>query len=547
MPRSGSAPRCRYRWDDVECDARGGHFCGPRADHAQAWFEEVLVHTKGKWARTPFVLAGWQRDEIVRPLFGETTWDVEHEQYRRQYRISWIELARKQGKSEMLAGIALFLLFSDGEEGAEIYGCAADRDQARKVYDVAERMVQLSPFLSKKLTVKSYAKRIIYEKTGSYYEVIASDAAGNLGHNPHGIIFDEILTQPNRELWDALRTAMGTRVQPLMVAATTPGNDPASFAAVEHEEMVRIAEDPGRAPHVHTFIRNTPKDADPWDEANWVHANPALGDFLSVEALRQEALEAKNDPTRENSFRQFRLSQWVQQAERWLSLQYWDAQPNIQLMVEDDLVGEQCFGGLDLASKLDLTALCWHFGPDDDSGVHRALWRFWLPEDRLADMDRRTGGKASVWAREGWIHLTEGDVTDYRAVLDRIDGDCGRFDVAELGFDPWNAQHLINELNERGVLETVEVRQGYASLSAGMQEWQRLIVQGRYVHGGNPVMRWMADNLVARSDVNGNVAPDRKRSHEKIDGCVAAIMALGRWQAHVDATPRVHAWPAALA
>jgi phage terminase large subunit-like protein len=520
--RSVSSPECRFTLDDVTCTASGAHFCVPRANHAQAFFEEVLTHTKGRFARRRFVLAGWQRDDIVRPLFGEVRFDADLGRYVRQFRIGWVELARKNGKSELLAGVALYLLVADGEEGAEIYGAAMDRDQARKVFDVAMRMVQLSPVLSSVVTVKAHEKRLIYEKTGSYYEVVAADAAGNLGHNPHGIIFDEVLTQKSADLWNALRTGMGTREQPLMLAATTAGNDPASFASKEHDYCVKVSEKPETDPTRFVYLRNTPTDADWTDETVWSHANPALGDFLSLQALRDEALEARQDPTKENAFRQFRLNQWVQQSTRWLSLQHWDLQPNMQMV--DELDGRVCYGAVDLSSKLDITALCWTF-PDGDS--FQALWRFWLPEARLADLDRRTGDRGSVWVRDGWLTLTEGDVIDYAQVEAQIDADARRFDVREVAFDPWSATQMAQNLQAAGLV-MVEFRQGFRSMSEPLKEWQKLIISGRYRHGGNPVMRWMADNLVVRTDPNGNLAPDKSRSHEKIDGAVAAVMALSR-------------------
>lgn len=521
--QAASSPECGWTHDGKRCEERGKHHCEPRADHAQNFFEEVLVHTKGRFARTAFILADWQRDDIIRPLFGKVRWDAELRRYVRLFRIGWVELARKNGKSELLAGVALYLLVADGEEGAEIYGAAMDKDQARKVFDVAMRMVQLSPILSKAVVVKAHEKRLIYEKTGSYYEVIAADAAGNLGHNPHGIIFDEVLTQRSADLWNALRTAMGTREQPLMLAATTAGNNPASFAAKEHAYCEKVQGRPSTDPTRFVYIRNTPKDVDWRDEAGWDHANPALDDFLSRQALRDEAKEAEADPTKENSFRQFRLNQWVQQSTRWLSLHQWDQQPNVQMV--SDLTGRACYGGLDLSSKLDLTALCWTFPRDDDT--YEALWRFWLPESRIPDLDRRTGGKGSVWVREGFLTPTSGDVVDYAAVEAQFDADSRLFDVREVAFDPWGATQMAQNLTEQGLL-MVEFRQGFRSMSEPMKEWQKLVISGRYVHGGNPVMRWMADNLVVRSDPNGNLAPDKQKSSEKIDGCVAAIMSLAR-------------------
>ncbi|MGW1681798.1 terminase large subunit domain-containing protein [Saccharopolyspora sp. NPDC002376] len=228
-----------------------------------AFCAELCVHTKDKWARRPFVLADWQRRNIIEPLFGEVAWDPEWESYVCRYQIGWIELARKNGKSELLAVIALHLLVGDGVEGAEIYGRAMDRGQAAKVFDVAARMVKLSPTLSARLIVKDHIKRSIDERTGSYYEVVADDAAGNLGHNPHGVVFDEVLSQRDVRLWDAMRTGMGTRMQPMMIAGTTAGDDPASFARSGHDECVRIMDDPDRAKTPNTD-RHPHLDSGPW-------------------------------------------------------------------------------------------------------------------------------------------------------------------------------------------------------------------------------------------------------------------------------------------
>jgi phage terminase large subunit-like protein len=492
-----------------------------------AVFEEILVHTKGRWARTPFILAPWQRDEIIRPLFGRQRWDAETGRWVRQYRIAWLELARKNGKSELLAGIALILLCADDEEAAEVYGAARDRDQARKVYDVAERMVLLSPTLRRRLTVRSHEKRIIDDRTGSYYTVIAADAAGNLGHTPHGALLDEVIAQPDRSLWDALRTGMGTRTQPLMVAATTAGNDPTSFAAAEHDYCLRVANHPSLDPTRFVFIRNTPKDADWTDERLWSHANPALGDFLSLQQLRDELREAQANPAAENAFRQFRLNQWVQQATRWLQLAAWDATAG--MVVEDQLRGRACYGGLDLASSRDLAALCLDF--PDDQGGHDVLWRFWLPSERLQDLDRRTGGQASIWARNGLLTPTEGNVIDHKAILGQLDRDARAFDLAELAFDRWGMTQMSIDLQDAG-LTVIPFGQGFSSMSPPTKEFERLVLDGRYRHGGHPVARWMLDNVVVRIDPAGNLKPDRQRSTEKIDGIVAAIMALDRATRH---------------
>lgn len=533
---SSAEPLCGRRFDDLTCQERGDHFCEPRAQHASAFFREILVHTKGVWARKAFDLRPWQESELVRPVFGPVVWSEEFDQYVRRIRIVWIELARKQGKSEMLAGIALYLLVADGEESAEIYGAACDRDQARKVFDVAARMVQLSPLLSKRLTVKNHEKRIIDEKTGSFYEVIAADAAGNLGHNPHGIVFDEILTQPNGELWDSLRTAMGTRAQALMVAATTPGDDPGSWCGRMHDEMERVSEDPGRAPHIHVFLRNTPIDADPFDESNWKHANPALGEFLSLSALRQEALEARNDPSKENSFRQFRLAQWVRQATRWMPMRLYDdcigepwLEPDYRRNV---LIGRPAWAGFDLAAKFDLTSWCVLVPVGDE--VH-ALWRCWIPETALAYLDKHHDGQWTRWARQGWVTVTDGDVVDYQRIYADVAQDAADFRLVAVDADQWSMAPVIQEIESRvGVWEVQAYNNTYQHMTGGMDKLMELVRTGKLRHHGNPVSRLAFDSVeVRRAPYNPELIrpdkPERDKSGKRIDPVVTAAMACNAW------------------
>jgi len=486
-------------------------------------FSELLRHTKGRWARRPFKLTAWQLGDIVGPLFGDVEYDPAGKAWVRTHRVAWIELARKNGKSELLAGIALVLTVADDEESAEVYGAAVDRDQASIVWAVAERMVQLSPTLSRRLRIYRQAKRIVDQRTASYYQVLAGDALGNLGLNPHGVLFDEVHAQRDRQLWDALRTSMGTRLQPLMVAATTAGNDPAGFAAQEHAYSEQVAADPALDRRRLVYLRNMPADADPWDEANWYHPNPALGDFLSLGALRDEAHEARLAPARENAFRQYRCNQWVRSVVRWLSLDAWDATAG--LVDEDALAGRRCYGGLDLANTQDLTALCWAFpGPD---GAVQLLWRHWCPEDRLADLDARTGGNASAWARQGYLTLTPGNVLDHAAVLTQVDADAHRFDVVDLAYDRWGMAQLRIDLADAG-LAVVDMGQGFASMSPPTKAFERLVLAGQLHHGGNPLVRWQAGHVVTATDAAGNLKPDKARSHEKIDGIVAGVMALDR-------------------
>lgn len=538
-------PSCGKAHDQIRCTERGDHFCEPRAAHAEAFFNEILVHTKGDWARQAFDLREWQREEMIRPVFGPVRWDARRKRYVRRVRIVWIELARKQGKSEILAGIALYLLVADGEESAEIYGAAIDREQARKVFDVALRMVQLSPILNKRLICKPHEKRIIDPETYSYYQVVSADASGNLGHNPHGIVFDEVATQRNDQLWGALRTAMGARSQPLMVAATTPGNDPSSWCASMHAEMARVAEDPARSPHTYVYLRNTPPDADPWDETNWYHANPALDDFLDAEALREEALEARNDPSRENLFRQFRLAQWVQQATRWMPYHLYQAvtgEPWINPFWRyEEWKGRPAWAGLDLSAKHDLTAWCLCL-PGKGAEPADAFWRFWLPEEAYDALLRSTSGKAQAWVRDGWLTLTDGAVIDYTRVYEEITTDAKHFRLAEIDYDKWSGEPARQAIEERTGATMVAVDQNFTGMHQPMTDLMGLVLNRGWLHHGNPVAAWCFDSVeVRRSTVNPELIkpekPQRKAGDPRIDAVVAAALAVGGWKARGHIRP----------
>lgn len=545
-------PVCGKTFDGVECRKRGEHLCKSRVDHVSAFFTEILVHTKGRWSRTPFRLHDWQLDEIMAPLFGVVVWSDEFDRYVRRYRLAWIEVARKNGKSELLAGIALYLLVADDEDGAEIYGCAVDRDQARKVYDVAERMVHLSPLLSARLKINKQAKRIYDIQTGSYYEVTAADAGGNLGHNPHGVVFDEVLTQKNSDLWNAMRTGMGAREQALMVAATTAGDDPQSFGKAEHDEMQKVADDPERARHVFVYMRNLPQDADPWDESLWKLANPALGAFLSMQALRDEAQEAKNDPSKENAFRQFRLNQWVSQSSRWMPMHLWDQCTGDLWMTPDwgreQLAGRPAYAGFDLAAKFDLTAWALVIPGDEpqDDPVH-VLWRFWLPEAGLERLDQFHDGKFTRWAKQGWITVTEGSVIDYDKVIADVAEDARDFRLVAADCDEWSMWPIINRIAEEVGLdveqgEITAYRNTYDRVSPGMTDLMGTVKRGLLRHHGNPVARFCFDQCEVRhAAYDPNLIrpekPERGRDKARIDAVPAAAMAVNAWKSREGAIP----------
>jgi len=490
-----------------------------------AFFTELLVHTKGDYSRRAFVPADWERDEVIVPLFGTVEYDYHWRRYVRRYRELYLSTGRKNGKTELCAGVVLYLLVADGEEAAEIYGLALDKDQASLAYSAAARMVDLSPVLSRRLHVLRGAGRITDDRTASFFAVTAGDAMGALGPNPHGAYIDELLAQPSRDLYDALRTGFGARAQPLMILMTTADNLPGGFAAQERAWSERVLENPELDRARLVVLHAAPPEADWTDEATWALANPALGDYLDPRILRDECAKAQANPAAERAFRQFRLNQQQQQAGRALDLARWDA----GAAPLPRLAGAECYAGLDLASTIDLASYALDF--PDGHGGHFVLCRAYAPAAMLPQLDRRTGGAASAWAAAGLLTVTEGNVIDYEAIKRDLRADAEAYDLREIAFDRWGATQLSLDLLDEG-FPLIQMGQGYASMSGPTKEFLRLVAAGLYRHGGDPLMRWQASNLVTRTDPAGNVKPDKQRSADKIDSIVAAIMALDRALRH---------------
>lgn len=481
-------------------------------------FIQNLVHTKGKWAGVRFILDDWQRTGIALPLFGTLRDDG-----LRQYRTAYIELPRKNGKSELAAAVALYLLFGDREPGAEVYGAAADKEQAAIVFDVARRMIELDPELSKR--VKAYRNKVLHvPATGSTYKVLSADAFTKHGLNAHGVVFDELHAQPSRELWDVLTTSGGTRAQPLVFAITTAGYDRNSICWELHDYAEKVANGVVEDPSFFGYVRGAPADADWRDERVWRAANPAIGSgFRNIEEMRDLARRAAESPALQNSFRRLYLNQWTRQETRWLDIQAWDATAG--LLREDSLAGRECYAGLDLASTTDIAALVLAFPLDD--GEVAVLPTFWVPAETMRERGRRDRVPYEAWARQGLVRATEGNVIDYATIKADVVALGKRFDIKEIAYDRWGATQLVQDLDGEG-FTCVPMGQGFASMAAPTKEMLNLVLSGRLRHGGNPVLRWMADNLVVRQDPAGNVKPDKGKSTEKIDGMVALIMAIDR-------------------
>lgn len=484
----------------------------------------------------PFVLLDWWYRDVLAPLFGWKRRDG-----RRRFDKGFITTAKKTGKSTVLAGLPLYMIVADKEEEAEAYAAATGRDQASIVYKKTARMAKLSPELNGVLKRIESQKRIVHEDSGSYFEAISSDADSAEGKNPHLLITDELHVWKNRQFFNALMYGDIARAQPLFLMITTAGEDPMCVGFEEYQfakDLLNPDNDFYSESHF-AFISEAAPDRE-WDDPDgWLEANPSLacGAIGSLGKLQAKCDEAKQSPRKKREFVRYICNRWVDSvADPWITQEQWDAcdEP------VPEHFGDECFGGLDLSSSIDITAFCLAF-PNGEYMDFK--WWFWMPAQNVRELERRDKAPYGLWIKDKWICTTPGNKVDYAYIRQTISGvvldergqplppaeDClaKRYQIVTIGFDPWNASKLDTELREYDGIDTVEMRQGTATLNRPCKEFERLVADRKIRHGNNPVMNWMIGHCVVDTDTAGNIKPNKKKSIQKIDGVSAAMNAIG--------------------
>lgn len=506
-------------------EAPGAVFDPSRVDKVIKAFSK-LRHTKGQWAGQPLKPDPWQVAYVIAPTFGWVHWDDDAGCYVRIVQELYVDVPRKNGKSTLCGGIAMYMTAADDEPGAEVLAAATTKDQARFVFDPVRQLAEKAPAL--KGHVKALKDTIVHPKSGSYFKVISNVADAQHGANLHCYVCDELHIHKTPDMLETLETGTGSRRQPLGVVITTA--DTGKKETPYDNKRRRIEQLARRVlvdPSVHGVIFAAPQDADPHAESTWRAANPGFGISPTRAYLVKASRKAESSPADLASFLQLHLGIRTRQNTKFLPLDAWIR--NAGMVDEQSLAGRDTWGGLDLAATSDLCALCWLF-PDDENGSLDALWRFWTPEDNLASLDKRTAKAASRWVKEGWLTATPGNVADYDWIKAQIRKDRDAFRVRSIGYDPWNASQLTNDLvSERANM--VKVRQGFQTMSPVLKETQRLILRGTpentmLRHGGNPVALWCVDNLAVVMDPAGNLKPDKANSGDKIDGVSSLLTAM---------------------
>ncbi|MBQ3347858.1 MAG: terminase large subunit [Synergistaceae bacterium] len=430
------------------------------------------------------------------------------------------------------------MLYADKEASPEVYGAAADRQQASIVFDVAKQMVEMTPALLKRSKIRAATKRIVNYRSAGFYQVLSADVHSKHGLSVSGLVFDELHTQPNRKLYDVLTKGSGdAREQPLYFLITTAGTDRESICYELHQKAVDILNGRKNDPTFYPVVYGLNDDDDWNDEKCWYKANPSLGYTISIERVRDMYKEAIENPAEENVFKQLRLNMWVSGTTRFIPEHVYDQ--GSDPIDEKSLLGRECYGGLDLSSTGDITALVLMFPPRDENEKYVLLPFFWIPEDTIPIRTRRASVPYDVWHKKGYLNATEGNVVHYGFIQKFIEDLRTKYDIKEIAYDRWNATQLIQNLTDEEFV-MVPFGQGFKDMSAATKEFYKLLMERKIQHGGNPIMRWMAGNIVVDIDPAGNIKPTKARSAEKIDGIVAAIMALDRAVRHEKARESVY-------
>ncbi len=495
------------------------HYDEKTADAAVAFFHDRLRLTEGEWAGRPFALERWQEEDIIRPLFGWKRADG-----TRKYRRCYVWVPRKNGKTELAAGVGLIALLGDGEPGGQVFAIAADKNQAAIVFSKATAMVRMSDSLGPRLDC---LKGSIYSPDlNAGFRPLSGQPEGKHGLNMSGLIGDEIHEWADDRLYTFVHQSSASRRQPIEFLISTAG-EKRGYGWEIWDYCQKVLD--GTIDDPETLVVVYAADpADAWDDpATWAKANPNLGVSVKQSYLAAECAKAKELPRLENDFKRYHLNLWTEQAVRWIPLDRWDACAGATRWdrLAEQLAGDPCFIGLDLSQTIDLTCAMKIFPPHGGRDHWALLPRFYVPEARIAERVRRDRVPYDQWLKSGALQVTEGNVVDYEFVKADLRRDAETFHVVQAGFDPWNAMQVMIDMQNEG-LPVERVRQGYLSLSGPSKELERLVLDRDIVHGGHPLLRWCVGNVAIETDPAGNIKPSKAKSTERIDGVAALVTGL---------------------
>ena len=497
----------------------------PKLGERVCRFVENLHHTKGEWARNRqrITLEAWQVFVIMTTF----SWWGLNTGYRR-FRDVYVEVPRKNAKSTLTSGIALYMLLADGEPGAEVCSAATTKQQARIVFDDSRRMCKMDSAMVERFGLDVQQHALLVEDTGSKYVPLSAEGSTLDGLNVHFAPIDELHAHKTRAVYDVIDSGRGSRNQPMIWAITTAGTDRSGICYERRTHVTKVLGNVFKDETCFGIIY-TIDDGDDWaDPACWRKANPNYGVSVLAHDMHAAARYALSMASKQPEFLTKRLNVWVNADSAWMDMRAWDAAADKDLTLQQ-FAGADCLVGLDLASKVDIAAKVYLF---EKEGTLYLFGSYWLPERAV---ENSVNSQYEGWRRSGYLTVTDGEVTDYDQIEESILDDCVRFDVQEVAYDPFQATQLSSHLVEHGV-PMVEMRPTVLNFSEPMKELEARILSGRLKHNGCPVLTWMISNVVCHRDQKDNIYPRRERVENKIDGAVAAIMAIGRWMQQASQT-----------
>lgn len=519
--RSGEILVCEYvrlaverYYTDLDRALDMGRCFDKKAAMRAIRFIEKLKHTKGEWAGQRFRLEPWQQF-VLWNIFGWKNADG-----TRRFRYAYIEIARKNGKTALSAGIGLYMLFADGESRPEVYSAATVKDQAKICFSDAVEIVKATDL---KNYLMPYRNSIVYELKGGTMKPLSSDSGTHDGLNPSCGIIDEFHAHKDSGMFDVIKSAFGARRQPLMFIITTAGFDKSGVCYAYRENVIKVLRGVNEDDSLFGIIY-TLDDKSEWDDPKmWIKANPNLGVSLSADYLADQVKDAKNRPEAVRNVMTKNVDLWVDAERTWILDDVW--QKCIGTTDPADLKGCACWGGLDLSNVSDITAYVLLFHENDR---FQLLPHFWIPEEKILEKIRKENINYDKWVAKGYVTVTPGNVIDYDFVKADILRIVADYNLRTSAYDRWNSSQTIIDLQNEG-MECNPFGQGYGSMSAPTKEFEKLVLTGKIEHFGNPVLRWMLASTLVKTDPAGNIKPDKEKSTQKIDGIVASIMALGEW------------------
>lgn len=498
------------------------YYFDEEASHkAISFIETFITHTKGELTGKPFLLEDWQK-EIVGDIFGWKNKDTGF----RKYRTVFIEVPRKNGKTTLCAAIGIYMLFADNERGAEIYAAAGDRNQAGIVFEIAKSMILQNPELEQR--GKVFRNSITNQSKGNFFQAISSDSKTKHGFNANCIIFDELHTQPNRDLWDTLTTSTGARREPLTIAITTAGYDKQSICYEVYSYAKKVKDGSIKDDTFYTVIFEADNEDDITSEEVWKKANPNYGVSLRKDYMKRESQRAVDLPSYQNTFKRLMLNIWTESQTKWIGHNEWmECYQDFDYSILD---GKECWGGLDLASSRDLSAFVLLFNVDGKFIIRPYIF---IPEENAKKRSDRDGVNYMEWLRDGHIFGTAGDVQDYNFIRAKINDLSKKYRIQSIAYDRWGASQLVIDLQNDGA--TLEpFGQGFVSMNMPTKDLEIQIIGKNIIHDNNPCLNWCLSNVAIQEDPAGNIKPNKAKSTDRIDPIVALIMALGEYYSEDD-------------